>query len=70
MANLLSNAAKFAHDDTAIIAEVKDVAGCIEIAITNKGDGIPNEFRDRIFIPFAHRAIAFGNLSVKRANGA
>jgi signal transduction histidine kinase len=56
MANLLSNAAKFAHDDTAIIAEVKDVAGCIEIAITNKGDGIPNEFRDRIFIPFAQAA--------------
>jgi PAS domain S-box-containing protein len=52
--NLLSNAAKFSHenDDILITVSRRD-EDSVKIAVTDHGDGIPLAFRDKIFSRFA-----------------
>jgi PAS domain S-box-containing protein len=53
MANLLSNAAKFARHGSVVEVALWPEAGAIRIGVTNEGEGIPEAFRDRVFKPFS-----------------
>jgi len=56
MANLLSNAAKFAEPKSALDISIEPDGPSIRVSVSNIGQGIPDEFRDRIFKPFAQAA--------------
>lgn len=58
MTNLLTNAAKFATKNTTIDITVTGQADFIKVSITNEGAGIPPEFHDKIFQPFAQAALS------------
>jgi PAS domain S-box-containing protein len=53
MANLLSNAAKFSPPGGRVEVSVKREAGDLLIQVKDHGSGIPDEFRDRIFLKFS-----------------
>jgi signal transduction histidine kinase len=50
MRNLLENARKYGGDQIAIQGELKD--DCYVVAVIDNGEGIPEEFHERIFQPF------------------
>ena len=64
LSNLLSNAAKFSKpdDDVRIIVSRGDHK--VRVTVTDRGPGIPDEFRSRIFNKFAQ-----SNATTARANG-
>jgi signal transduction histidine kinase len=53
MNNLLSNAAKFSPADTVVDVTLEVQAGQVRIGVRDQGDGVPPEFRPRIFQRFA-----------------
>jgi PAS domain S-box-containing protein len=54
LTNLLSNAAKFSHaGDEVVIALKLQEKNKIKISVSDKGDGIPLDFRDKIFQKFS-----------------
>ena len=50
--NVLENAAKFSPHDAAIIIEASDVDGQLRIDVRDRGPGIPEDERGRIFDMF------------------
>ena len=53
--HLVENAVKYAPPDTRITIEWSLVEGIVRIAVTDEGPGIPEEWRERIFEPYARR---------------
>ena len=53
MSNLLSNAIKHSPRDGLVDLEVARVAGGVELAVRDRGGGIPLEFQPRVFERFA-----------------
>lgn len=53
LANFLSNAAKFSPPDSVIILSVEDIHNTVRVSVTDRGPGIPEEFRARIFQKFS-----------------
>jgi signal transduction histidine kinase len=53
--HLLENAVKYAPPDTSVGIEWSLVEGIVRLAVTDEGPGIPPEWRDRIFEPYARR---------------
>jgi len=53
LANLLSNAAKFSPAKTEVTVVIERRQGSIRIAVSDRGPGIPPEFRSRIFQKFS-----------------
>lgn len=53
MANLLSNAAKFADPGSAIEVLMERHGLAIKVSVKNTGPGIPDAFQDRVFRPFS-----------------
>ncbi len=53
--HLLENAVKYAPPDTSVGIEWSMVEGIVRLAVTDEGPGIPPEWRDRIFEPYARR---------------
>jgi PAS domain S-box-containing protein len=53
MANLLSNACKFSPRGEAVTIEVNRRGTAVEVAVADKGEGIPEAFRTQIFEKFA-----------------
>jgi DNA-binding response OmpR family regulator len=53
LTNLLSNAAKFSPPDDTVVISVARHNQAIQVAITDRGSGIPEEFRSRVFQKFA-----------------
>ena len=53
LANFLSNAAKFSPSDSTIVLCVEDIHNTVRVAVIDKGPGIPDEFRTRIFQKFS-----------------
>lgn len=51
--NLLSNAIKFSPPDGEVDVTVKEERASVRVAIRDRGEGIPAEFRPRIFEKFA-----------------
>ncbi|WP_108485115.1 PAS domain-containing sensor histidine kinase [Oceaniglobus ichthyenteri] len=56
MANLLSNAAKFATEGSVIEIVTEDIGSAIRVSVTNDGQTIPKAFHDDLFKPFAQAA--------------
>lgn len=65
MANLLSNAAKFATPGTEIEVLAEKTEDAIRISVSNLGPGIPESFHNRVFTPFSQA----GNMAGKRTGG-
>jgi signal transduction histidine kinase len=53
--HLLENAVKYAPPDTAIRVDWHLVEGGVRIGVADEGPGIPEEWRERIFEPYARR---------------
>ena len=53
--HLLENAVKYAPPDTRVELDWRLVEGVVRIEVTDDGPGIPPEWRDRIFEPYARR---------------
>jgi len=49
MTNLLSNAAKFSPEGAAVDIDMQANGAMIRVAVQDRGPGIPEEFRARIF---------------------
>lgn len=58
MANLLSNATKFADRGSIVEVLVEDQGSAVRIAVRNQGRGIPESFRDHIFTPFSQAELS------------
>jgi PAS domain S-box-containing protein len=53
MTNLLSNAAKFSPKGSEIVVALTEQWGCVRVSVQDRGPGIAEEFRERIFGRFA-----------------
>jgi signal transduction histidine kinase len=53
MINLLSNAAKYSHFGTIVRVRLAETEGEVRVSVIDRGEGIPEEFHDRIFQRFA-----------------
>jgi PAS domain S-box-containing protein len=53
MTNLLSNAAKFSPEGSAIEVNTRCADAMVRVEISDRGPGIPDDFRSRIFTRFA-----------------
>ena len=49
MTNLLSNAAKFSPEGDVVLVSTEDRGTAVRIAVHDRGSGIPENFRNRIF---------------------
>jgi signal transduction histidine kinase len=64
LANLLSNAAKFSPRGGMVEVRVTRQPGCVRVAVTDHGAGIPAHFQERVFEKFAQ-----ADLSSSRQKG-
>jgi signal transduction histidine kinase len=53
MTNLFTNASKFSPKDEKITVSITDIEDLVRISVKDKGPGIPEEFRSKIFDKFA-----------------
>jgi signal transduction histidine kinase len=53
--HLVENAVKYAPPDTAITLDWKMAEGGVRVGVADEGPGIPEEWRERIFEPYARR---------------
>jgi len=53
--HLIENAVKYAPPETTISIDRQLVEGWVRIGITDQGPGVPEEWRERIFEPYARR---------------
>ncbi len=53
--HLVENAIKYAPSDTTITIDWALVEGVVHLGISDEGPGIPDEWRERIFEPYARR---------------
>ena len=69
LTNLLSNAIKFAPKDSRVTVRIEARAEGVRLSVVDRGAGIPESFRDRIFQRFAQAGGAGGSglgLSISR----
>lgn len=53
LTNLLSNAAKFSPTGAAVDVHMRQAEGTVRVEVSDRGPGIPGDFRDRMFTRFA-----------------
>jgi len=53
--HLVENAVKYAPPDTTITIDWSIVEGVVRLGVSDEGPGIPEEWRERIFEPYARR---------------
>jgi signal transduction histidine kinase len=59
MTNLLSNAAKFSPEGSTVEVAMEEMDGNIRVAVHDRGPGIPEAFRTRIFGRFAQADMSY-----------
>jgi len=59
MTNLLSNAAKFSPEGTAVLVTMETSGGIVRVGVNDNGPGIPESFRNRIFGRFAQADMSY-----------
>jgi signal transduction histidine kinase/NO-binding membrane sensor protein with MHYT domain/DNA-binding response OmpR family regulator len=64
LANLVSNACKFSHENEKITIKIKQFDSLVRVSVANKGKGISPEFQSRIFQKFSQ-----GDSSTTRGKG-
>lgn len=69
LSNLLSNAVKFSPPGETVRVSVSEAAGWVRVEISDRGPGIPEEFRSRIFQRFARAAAAGISEARKQGSG-
>ncbi|WP_406397518.1 sensor histidine kinase KdpD [Streptomyces sp. NBC_00879] len=52
VANIVENAVKYAPDGEAVVVSASAIADRVEVRVTDRGPGVPDEAKDRIFAPF------------------
>ncbi|MGY0070200.1 ATP-binding protein [Streptomyces sp. QTS137] len=52
MANLVENAVKYAPAGTPVLVAASALAGRVEVRVVDRGPGVPDDAKDRIFEPF------------------
>lgn len=65
MANLLSNAAKFANPGSVVEVSAERQGASVRVCVSNTGPGIPKTFHDLVFKPFSQAS----SLSGRRSGG-
>lgn len=55
--NLVSNAVKFSHPGTRVVVKAQQEGSAIHVAVMDQGQGIPEEERQRLFLPFSKTSI-------------
>lgn len=58
LVNLLENAAKYSPSGTEIAVAVTRTAESVQVAVTDRGIGLPEEDRPRLFVPFGRASNA------------
>lgn len=53
--HLVENAVKYAPSETTITIDWRLVEGVVQLGVSDEGPGIPDEWRERIFEPYARR---------------
>ncbi len=53
LANLVSNAVKFSERDGVVIIRAEETGGNVRISVIDRGEGIPDAFKENLFTPFA-----------------
>lgn len=53
LTNLISNAIKFSPEGSEVVVDLTVEDGRIKVAVTDRGPGIPEDFKSRIFQPFS-----------------
>ncbi|NDZ73071.1 sensor histidine kinase KdpD [Streptomyces sp. SID10362] len=52
MANLVENAVKYSPDDRTVLVTASALADRVEVRVVDRGPGVPDDAKDRIFEPF------------------
>ncbi|WP_405604879.1 sensor histidine kinase KdpD [Streptomyces sp. NBC_01410] len=52
VANIVENAVKYAPGGEAVVVSASAIADRVEVRVTDRGPGVPDEAKDRIFAPF------------------
>jgi two-component system sensor histidine kinase KdpD len=52
VANLVENAVKYSHVDERVLVAASGIADRVEVRVVDRGPGVPDEAKDRIFAPF------------------
>jgi PAS domain S-box-containing protein len=53
LTNLISNAVKFSNKDGVVTIKMTDLGTKVEVAVSDKGQGIPEDFKEKIFQKFS-----------------
>ncbi|ANP53239.1 hypothetical protein AVL59_30220 [Streptomyces griseochromogenes] len=52
VANIVENAVKYSPDDLSVLVSASAIAGWVEVRVVDRGPGVPDEAKGRIFAPF------------------
>ena len=52
VANVVENAVKYSPADTRVLVKASAIADRVEVRVVDRGPGVPDEAKDRIFEPF------------------
>ncbi|MGW5468765.1 DUF4118 domain-containing protein [Streptomyces chartreusis] len=52
VANLVENAVKYSPDDNRVLVSASAIADRVEVRVVDRGPGVPDEAKERIFAPF------------------
>jgi PAS domain S-box-containing protein len=55
--NLVSNAVKFSHPGSTVTVQAKREGNSVHVAVIDKGQGIPDEEKKRLFQPFSRTSV-------------
>jgi signal transduction histidine kinase len=64
LSNMLSNAAKYSHENSVIVVEIKASDEHVQFAVKNEGPGVPENEREKLFTRFGRIGRDEGDASI------